>query len=145
MSIFRSVISLTNVSLSRHVALIQVHGKEYSLKPLPLRTARPFVLEEVVLFEIAEEEGFELEDQMEITKYLRSRVTIVLHSPSGVTIPRTLGVLIADYWVKVNALIERANGLWDERNAEAVKRGEAELPQMLPLIRLKVNIFSALM
>lgn len=62
---------------SRHVALIQVHGKEYSLKPLPLRTARPFVLEEIVLSEVAEEEGFELEDQMEISKYLRSRVTIV--------------------------------------------------------------------
>lgn len=45
---------------------------------------------------------------------------------------------IADYWVKVNALIERANGLWDERNAEAANRGEVELPRMLPLIRLKV-------
>lgn len=54
-----------------------MHGKEYSLKPLPLRTVRPFVLEEVVLSEIAEEEGFELEDQMEIAKYLRSRVVIV--------------------------------------------------------------------
>ena len=54
-----------------------MHGKEYSLKPLPLRTARPFVLEEVVLSEIAEEEGFELEDQMEIAKYLRSRVIVV--------------------------------------------------------------------
>lgn len=77
MSTFRSAVSLANVSPSRHVALIQVHGKEYSLKPLPLRTARPFVLEEVVLSEIAEEEGFELEDQMEIAKYLRSRVNIV--------------------------------------------------------------------
>lgn len=78
MSTSISVPSLTNVSLSRHVALIQIHGKEYSLKPYPLRTVRPFVLEEVVLSEIAEEEGFELEDQMEITKYLRSRVTIIL-------------------------------------------------------------------
>jgi len=76
-STFRSALSLAEISLSRHVALIQVHGKEYSLKPLPLRTARPFVLEEVVLSEIAEEEGFEPEDQMEITKYLRSRVTNV--------------------------------------------------------------------
>ncbi|KAF9781340.1 Metallo-dependent phosphatase-like protein [Thelephora terrestris] len=99
-------------SLEKHVALIHVHGKEYSLKPLPLRTARPFVLEEVVLSEVAEEEGFELEDQMEIAKYLRSRV---------------------------NALIEKANASWDERNTEAFRRGEAELPQMLPLIRLKVD------
>ena len=124
----RTVLSLINASFSRHVALIQVHGKQYSLKPLPLRTARPFVLEEVVLSEVAEEEGFELEDQMEITKYLRSRVTIVHNS----------AISFADYWMKVNALIEKANGLWDERNVEAVKRGEVELPRMLPLIRLKV-------
>jgi len=80
MSTFGPDLSLANLSFSRHVGLIQVHGKEYSLKPLPLRTARPFVLEEVVLSEIAEEEGFELEDQMEITKYLRSRVIIVISS-----------------------------------------------------------------
>ena len=80
MSTCRCVLSLANISLSRHVALIHVHGKEYSLKPLPLRTARPFVLEEVVLSEVAEEEGFELEDQMEISKYHRSRVTIFLFS-----------------------------------------------------------------
>jgi len=43
--------------------------------------------------------------------------------------------------VKVNTLIEKANALWDERNVEAVKRGEAELPRMLPLIRLKVFFF----
>ena len=81
-----------------------------------------------MLSEVAEEEGFELEDQMEITKYLRSRVTIVHNS----------AISFADYWMKVNALIEKANGLWDERNVEAVKRGEVELPRMLPLIRLKV-------
>lgn len=40
--------------------------------------------------------------------------------------------------MKVNALIEKANALWDERNTEAATRGEAELPAMLPLIRLKV-------
>ena len=50
---------------------------------------------------------------------------------------------IADYLVKVNALIEKANALWDERNAEAVERGEVELPRMLPLIRLKVILLNA--
>jgi double-strand break repair protein MRE11 len=45
--------------------------------------------------------------------------------------------------VKVNALIEKASVLWDERNTEAVKRGEAELPRMLPLIRLKVILSNA--
>lgn len=46
--------------------------------------------------------------------------------------------------VKVNALIEKANASWDERNAEAVNRGEAELPRMLPLIRLKVIVFASM-
>jgi double-strand break repair protein MRE11 len=82
LSASRLALLLANTT-SRHVALIQVHGKEYTLKPLPLRTARPFVLEEVVLSEVAEEEGFELEDQMEVAKYLRSRVTIVPSSTSA--------------------------------------------------------------
>jgi double-strand break repair protein MRE11 len=85
-----------------------------------------------VLTEVAEEEGFEVGDQMEITKYLRSRVFIVPFFILPVERP------IADNGVKVNALIEKANDSWDERNAEAVERGETELPRMLPLIRLKV-------
>lgn len=42
--------------------------------PLPLRTVRPFVMDEVVLTEVAEEVGFDVTDQMEITKYLKGRV-----------------------------------------------------------------------
>jgi Mre11 DNA-binding presumed domain len=42
---------------------------------------------------------------------------------------------------KVNALIDKANELWDERNAKAVAEGEEELELMLPLIRLKVPSF----
>jgi double-strand break repair protein MRE11 len=32
------------------------------------------VLEEIVLTEVAEEEGFEINDQMEIAKYLKAKV-----------------------------------------------------------------------
>jgi double-strand break repair protein MRE11 len=32
-----------------------------------------------------------------------------------------------------------ANDMWDRRNTEAVEEGEAELPRLLPLVRLKVN------
>lgn len=32
-----------------------------------------------------------------------------------------------------------ANDMWDRRNAQAVEEGEAELPRLLPLVRLKVN------
>ncbi|TFK53174.1 DNA repair exonuclease [Heliocybe sulcata] len=99
-------------SLEKHVALLQVQGKEFQMTPIALRTVRPFVLDEVVLSEETESESFDLNDQMEITKYLKS---------------------------KVNALIDQANQLWDERNARAVEEGEEELPRMLPLVRLKVD------
>ena len=56
------------------MALLQIQGKEFDLKPLPLRTVRPFVLEDVVLSEVAEDSKFELSDQMAITKYLKGRV-----------------------------------------------------------------------
>ena len=58
----------------RHVALLQVQGKEFQMTPIPLRTVRPFVLDEVVLSEAAEEEGFELSDQTAITKLLKKKV-----------------------------------------------------------------------
>ncbi|KAF9484132.1 DNA repair exonuclease [Pholiota conissans] len=99
-------------AIEKHVALLQIQGKEFQLTPLPLRTVRPFVIEEIVLTDIAEDENVDLNDQMEITKFLKS---------------------------KVNVLIDKANQLWDERNARAVEDGEEELPRMLPLIRLKVD------
>lgn len=42
--------------------------------PIPLRTVRPFVLEEVDLMEVADTDGLDLKDQMEITKYLKAWV-----------------------------------------------------------------------
>ncbi|KAH7912498.1 Metallo-dependent phosphatase-like protein [Hygrophoropsis aurantiaca] len=99
-------------SMEKHVALLEIQGREFQLQPIPLRTVRPFVLEEVVLAEAGEEEGFDLSDQITVSKFLKSRV---------------------------NALIDRANDLWDERNTKAVEEGDEELPRMLPLIRLKVD------
>jgi double-strand break repair protein MRE11 len=49
------------------------------MTPIPLRTVRPFVLEALVLTEAAEEEGFEVSDQMEVTKFLKTRVRGSLH------------------------------------------------------------------
>lgn len=99
-------------SIEKHVALLHIQGKEFEMKPIPLRTVRPFVLEDVVLSEAAEEEGFELNDQIAVSKFLKSRV---------------------------NALINLANKLWDDRNARAVEDGDEPLPHMLPLVRLKVD------
>ncbi|KAI0926517.1 meiotic recombination [Taiwanofungus camphoratus] len=99
-------------AIEKHVALLQIQGKEFELTPIPLRTVRPFVLDEVILSEVAEDENVDISDRVEIAKILKTRV---------------------------NELIDKANALWDERNARAVEEGESELPQMLPIIRLKVD------
>jgi double-strand break repair protein MRE11 len=97
---------------NRHVALLEIQGKEFQLTPIPLSTVRPFVIEDIHLVSASEEEGFDISDNVEIAKFLKSRV---------------------------NALIGRANEQWEERNAQAKGAGETELKPMLPLIRLKVD------
>lgn len=67
--------------LSRHVALLKIQGKEFSLTPIPLRTVRPFVLGDVILTDAAEDEGLDLSDKMEITKYLKKRVCSPIYTP----------------------------------------------------------------
>ncbi|KAL6306913.1 DNA repair exonuclease [Sparassis latifolia] len=99
-------------ALEKHVALLKIQGKDFQLIPIPLRTVRPFVLDEIILSEVAEDEQLDLNDRMAIAKYLKA---------------------------KVNELIDQADALWDERNAKAVAEGEPELPRMLPLVRLKVD------
>ncbi|KAF8726493.1 hypothetical protein AX14_007836 [Amanita brunnescens Koide BX004] len=99
-------------AMEKHVALLEIQGKEFQLTPIPLRTTRPFVIGEVALSEAAETDGLNISDTMEITKYLKA---------------------------KVNDLILQANELWDERNERAAQRREEKLPRMLPLVRLKVD------
>lgn len=62
--------------VTRHVALLQIQGKEFQLTPLPLRTVRPFVIDQVVLNEVADELGLDLNDQMAITKFLKGKVSL---------------------------------------------------------------------
>jgi len=54
---------------------VKIQGTEFELTPIPLRTVRPFVMDEILLTEAAEEEGFNVMDQMEVTKYLKLRVS----------------------------------------------------------------------
>ena len=56
------------------MALLTIQNKEFDLMPIPLRTVRPFVLEDISLAEVHEEEGLNLQDQMEIAKFLKARV-----------------------------------------------------------------------
>lgn len=67
--------SRTTDETTRHVALLKIEGKEFQMEPIPLRTVRPFVIEQVVLNEVADEEGLDITDQMEISKYLKAKVT----------------------------------------------------------------------
>ena len=60
----------------RHVALLQIQGKEFQLTPLPLRTVRPFIIEDIVLNEVADDVGLDLNDQMAITKFLKGKVSL---------------------------------------------------------------------
>lgn len=60
---------------SRQVALLEVQGKEYKLTPIPLRTVRPFVIDEVVLQDAAELEEFDLNDREAVTAFLKSAVS----------------------------------------------------------------------
>lgn len=116
----------------RKVGLLKVEGKRYTLEPLALRTVRPFVIDEIVLVEIAEEEGFEVTDQVEISRYLKTRVCV----QSNLT--RTQ-YSTDEPTAQVNQLIEKANREWDERNERAVEEGEEALERMLPLVRIKVD------
>ena len=51
-----------------------MQGKEFKMTPLKLRTVRPFVIEELSLAEVAEDDGLDLSDQMEISKFLKGKV-----------------------------------------------------------------------
>ena len=59
------------------MALLQIRGKEFNLEPIPLRTVRPFVIDEVMLIEAAEEEGFDVTDQIEVSKFLKGKVGLL--------------------------------------------------------------------
>jgi double-strand break repair protein MRE11 len=58
----------------RHCALLEVQGKNFEITPVVLRTVRPFKLAEVILTQVAEEEGLDLTDKIEINKYLKKRI-----------------------------------------------------------------------
>ena len=66
---------LTLNCIHRHVALLEIQHNTFQLTPIPLRTVRPFVLDEVILSEAAETEGLDTSNQIEVMKFLRGRVS----------------------------------------------------------------------
>ncbi|QRW13405.1 double-strand break repair protein MRE11 [Ceratobasidium sp. AG-Ba] len=99
-------------AIPKHVALLEIQHRTFQMTPIPLRTVRPFVIDDVNLSEAAEAEGLDITNQIEVMKFLRGRV---------------------------NALIDRAREEWEERNADAGISPEQAGQMMLPLVRLKVE------
>lgn len=63
------------------MALIQVQGTDFVLEPIPLRTVRPFIAEDLELRDVAEEENIDLNDQIEVMKLIRRKVEAKIFTP----------------------------------------------------------------
>ena len=110
----------------RHVGILSIQGSQFQIAEVPLKTVRPFELEELVLAEDAEKlEGqLNLEDRDSITAYLRQRVS------------SSWSERFWELIVQVEELIVKAKPNWEELHKDDVEKTE----MMLPLIRLKVGL-----
>ena len=72
---------------NRHVALLKIQGKEFELTPIPLRSVRPFVLDDVNLMDASEEEGFDLSDKLAVSQFLKKQARPPLPLPPAPLIP----------------------------------------------------------
>ena len=63
----------------RHVGILSIQGSQFQIAEIPLKTVRPFELEEMVLADDAAtlDGHVNLEDRDSITAYLRKRVSSV--------------------------------------------------------------------
>ncbi len=62
------------------MGLLSIQGSQFQIAEIPLKTVRPFELDEVVLAEAADDEAnkVDLEDKDTITAYLRQRVSTLV-------------------------------------------------------------------
>lgn len=98
-------------TLDKHVYILSIKGKDFSLEPIKLKTVRPFVMKDVIL----------------------SRTGLRATSSNK---KEVLNFLM----MQVELMIEKANSVWKENNVELFEEGivtEADIP--LPLIRLRVE------
>jgi double-strand break repair protein MRE11 len=98
-------------TLDKHVYILSVKGKDFSLKPIKLKTVRPFVMKDVVLGQTG----------LRATSSNKKEVLNFL-------------------MIQVELMIEKANSIWKENNIELFNDGiitDKDIP--LPLIRLRVE------
>ncbi|GFZ50251.1 DNA repair protein rad32 [Saitozyma sp. JCM 24511] len=105
-------------ALPKHVGILSIQGSQFQIAEIPLKTVRPFELDEVVLSEAAamEVNKISLDDKDSITAFLRGKA--LTHNE------------------QVEELIAQAKQKWKETHGN-VKH------MMLPLIRLKVETSDA--
>lgn len=58
----------------RHVGLLEIQDRDFSLTPIPLKTVRPFIFKEIVLADEEEEHNLKLDDKKKVTKFLKEEV-----------------------------------------------------------------------
>lgn len=98
-------------AVAKHVAIVNVTGKDFKVEPIRLKTVRPFVMKEIILSEEKESKKLAKKDNRTLlTQYL-------------------IGV--------VDGLIQQAKDEWLEAQQEGNYDEEPEVP--LPLIRLRVE------
>lgn len=98
-------------TLDKHVFILSVNGKDFSLKPIRLKSVRPFVMKDVILSKTG----------LSATSSNKKQV---------------LNFLISE----VELMIGKANFLWKQNNKELFESGvyvDSDIP--LPLIRLRVE------
>ena len=98
-------------TLEKHVYILSVKGKDFSLKPVRLRTVRPFVMKDVVLSKTG----------LSATSSNKNEVLNFL-------------------MMQVELMIEKANSIWKKNNIQDFNDGkltDRDIP--LPLIRLRVE------
>ncbi|EFP81287.1 meiotic recombination [Puccinia graminis f. sp. tritici] len=61
-------------SIKKHVGILEVQDKDFSLLPIPLKSVRPFIFDDIVLAEHEEEAKLKLDEKPKVVRYLKSLV-----------------------------------------------------------------------
>ncbi|KAA1133054.1 meiotic recombination [Puccinia graminis f. sp. tritici] len=59
-------------SIKKHVGILEVQDKDFSLLPIPLKSVRPFIFDDIVLAEHEEEAKLKLDEKPKVVRYLKS-------------------------------------------------------------------------